>query len=50
MITLQYYNGSEWVDVGLFHNDWSAWASLGGDDMNYRTIDSKNKVLTDKSV
>ncbi len=49
MIKLQYNNGNEWVDCGEFHNEIIAWMSLGGDDLNYRTIDSDGVVLTDKS-
>jgi hypothetical protein len=50
MITLQYFNGSVWVDCGNFGHDRIAWVSLGGDDYNYRTIDEDGKVITDKSV
>jgi hypothetical protein len=51
MITLQYYNGKEWVDCGEFDNEQIAWISLGGDDMNYRTaLKQSGIVLTDKSV
>lgn len=48
-ITLQYWQGIEWVNVGKFSSDWAAWVSLGGDDMNYRTVDSEGVILTDKS-
>lgn len=48
MITLQYFNGKEWVDVSTWSDEVWAWMSLGGDDHGYRTIDSNGKVLTDK--
>lgn len=50
MITLQYFNGIEWIYAGgPFVNETLAWVSLGGDDDNYRTIDKDGNVLTDKS-
>lgn len=49
MITLQYWNGKTWVYEGKFYNENSAWISLGGDDLNYRTIDENGNILTDKS-
>ena len=49
MIELQYFNGTEWITVSTWANEWMAWVSLGGDDYNYRTIDENGKVLTDKS-
>lgn len=49
MIQLQYFNGTEWIDVSKWHKEESAWLSLGGDDFNYRTIDENGKILTDKS-
>jgi hypothetical protein len=49
MITLEYFNGSEWVFVSKWVNEALAWFSLGGDDFGYRTIDDSGKVLTDKS-
>ena len=51
MIKLEYFNGKEWVDCGKFHSEHIAWISLGGDNLNYRTVDIKSGlVLTDKSV
>lgn len=52
MIQLQYWNGTEWIDVGKpWANEFIAWISLGGDDVNYRTLDIETgKVLTDKSI
>lgn len=47
-IHLEYFNGATWTRVNSWHNEWSAWMSLGGDDLNYRTVDSSGKVLTDK--
>lgn len=50
MVTLQYFNGVEWIDCGEFHNEIMAWVSLGDDDDGYRTVDKETgKVLTDKS-
>jgi hypothetical protein len=49
MITLQYFNGQEWVTVSEWQNETLAWISLGGDDYNYRTIDNSGNVITDKS-
>ena len=50
MVQLQYWNGAEWTDVGHpFTNEFIAWVSLGGDDLNYRTIEIETgKVLTSK--
>lgn len=50
MITLQYFNGDEWIDAGDFATELMAWISLGGDDLNYRTVDSNGNILTDKSI
>jgi len=51
MVKIQYFNGQEWIDTGgKFGNEMIAWLSLGGDDLNYRTVDcSTGEVLTDKS-
>jgi hypothetical protein len=49
MIELQYFNGTEFTTVSTWGNEQIAWATLGGDDYNYRTIDENGKVLTDKS-
>lgn len=50
MIKLQYFNGTQWTDCGEFYQEHIAWVSLGGDDLNYRTIDALGNVLTDKSM
>lgn len=50
MVKLEYFNGKEWVDAGVFPNERIAWISLGGDDVNYRTVDEDGNVLTDKSL
>ena len=50
MITLEYFNGEEWLHAGEFVHEWMAWVSLGDDNLNYRTVDSEGKVLTDKSL
>lgn len=47
MVKLQYWDGESWVDCGKFANERFAWISLGGDNVNYRTVDSKGKVLRD---
>jgi expansin (peptidoglycan-binding protein) len=49
MITLQYYNGKEWINVSNWHREDFAWASLGGDCYGYRTVNQDGTVLTDKS-
>lgn len=49
MIELQYFNGTEWVKVSEWTQEYLAWVSLGGDNYNYRTVDENGKVLTDKS-
>lgn len=46
MITLQYFNGIEWMYVSSWHNEASAWASLGNDCYGYRTVDSNGNELT----
>ncbi|HZJ98859.1 MAG TPA: hypothetical protein VFC79_02580 [Tissierellaceae bacterium] len=50
MIQLQYWNGVEWTNVGEpWVHEFIAWISLGGDDLNYRTIEIETgKVLTSK--
>ena len=50
MVTLQYFDGAEWIICGEFHNEQIAWMSLGDDNFGYRTVDKgTGKVLTDKS-
>ena len=52
MIQLQYWNGTKWIDIGEpWTHECIAWVSLGGDDINYRTVDTETgKVLTDKRI
>lgn len=51
MIKLEYWNGNEWVSAGDWPNENIAWISLGGDDVNYRTVDADTgEVITDKSL
>lgn len=50
MIKLEYWIGDKWVPAGEFHNEWTAWVSLGADNLNYRTVDEDGNVLTDKSL
>ena len=47
-IELQYWNGVQWTPCNHWLSERSAWQSLGGDDRDYRTVDSKGNVLTDK--
>lgn len=51
-ITLQYYNGVEWVNLGTFFNENNAWTSLGGDTLNYRIVDEKTGevIKTSKEI
>ena len=48
-IELQYFDGNKWITISKHENERLAWYMLGGDDYNYRTIDSDGNVLTDKS-
>lgn len=48
MVTLEYYNGKDWVFVGKYHSETIAWITLGGDNHGYRTVDENGKVLTEK--
>jgi len=50
MIKLEHFDGNRWNYCGEFLAEWMAWMSLGTDSSNYRTIDEKGNVLTDKSV
>lgn len=50
MIKLEYWNGKEWIFVEEWSNERLAWISLGGDNINYRTVDAKGNVLTDKRI
>lgn len=52
MVQIQYWNREEWINVGEpWEHEWIAWISLGGDDVNYRTIEvDTGKVLTDKRL
>lgn len=51
MVNIEYFDGSKWVPAGgPFGNEKIAWISLGGDEFNYRTVDSSTgEILTDKS-
>lgn len=50
MITLQFFNGLNWVAVSTWNNESMAWISLSGDDFCYRTVNEVGEVLTDKNV
>jgi len=45
MVTLEYFNGKEWVFVEKWNYESLCWASLGQDNFNYRTVDENGKVL-----
>lgn len=47
-LRLEYWNGKKWIHCGNFFNEWSAWTSLGNNNLNYRTVDALGHVLTDK--
>lgn len=47
-IVLEYFNGERWMFVSEWNDEKMAWLSLGGDDFNYRTLDSEGNVLTCK--
>lgn len=49
MITLEYFNGEQWIAISKWPNERLAWISLASDNENYRTVDENGKVLTDKS-
>jgi expansin (peptidoglycan-binding protein) len=49
MVRLEYFNGTEWILIDVYHNEHIAWVTLGGDDYNYRTVSMRGQVLTDKS-
>lgn len=48
MIELQYFDGKRWETISSWTREELAWASLGGDDLDYRTVDAEGKVLTSK--
>ncbi len=51
MIKLEYWNGEEWIFVAEYYSEEIAWIILGGNNINYRTVNASNgKVLTDKSI
>lgn len=45
MVTLQYFDGQNWIDEGQWPNELIAWATLGDDNYNYRVVDEKGNVL-----
>ena len=45
MVTIQYWEGTTWIDVETWQNAEIAWATLGGDNYNYRVIDKDGEVL-----
>lgn len=49
MIKLQFFDGKHWITVSEWVSEHLAWISLGGDDINYRTIDEDGNVLTVKT-
>lgn len=50
MYRLEYYNGSEWVLVQEWYNEILAWASLGGDNYNYRIVDKDGNVVKENTT
>lgn len=49
MVVLEHFNGERWIFVSEWLTESMAWASLGGDDFNYRTLDSEGNILTCKN-
>ena len=45
MIKLQYYNGENWETISEWESALAAWISLGGDTINYRTIDYEGSLI-----
>lgn len=45
MITLQYFNGKEWIYCDQWPTEELCWVTLGNDNFNYRTVDESGKVL-----
>jgi hypothetical protein len=42
MVNLEYWNSVQWVSAGgPFGSEMLAWASLGGDNFNYRAVDTE---------
>ena len=50
-VCLEYFNGHNWVAAGgPFFNENIAWISLGGDNLNYRTVTQSGIVITSKQI
>jgi len=49
-VVLQYFNGLQWVDCGLFANVNVAWISLGGDNFNYRVVDAEDGTILKQNI
>lgn len=45
MITLEYFNGKEWIFAGEYESNHIAWLVLGPDYENHRTVDENGKVI-----
>ncbi len=45
MVLIQWFDGQKWIDCETWQNAEIAWATLGGDNYNYRVIDAEGKVL-----
>ena len=45
MIRLEYFNGNEWILVDTWEIESFAWASLGSDNYNYRTVNQYGAVI-----
>ncbi|MEM7485825.1 MAG: hypothetical protein AAF348_11515 [Bacteroidota bacterium] len=48
MVTLEYFNGSEWVFVDKYPSNHIAWIALGDDFDNYRTINEFGEVIMER--
>lgn len=49
-INLEYFNGTEWIHVDGFKTNELAWITLGADNRDYRTVDSKGRVIEEARV
>ena len=50
MITLQFWDGLQWQEVGIYDDEDSAWQRSAPDRLNYRTISEGGMILTDMST
>lgn len=45
MVTLQWFDGENWVFIDEYSNELIAWITLGPDTYGYRVIDKDGNVL-----